>query len=51
MLWSHLQASAFQRTAADFAASGVGMDANDIADSVKQVYALRQQNMPAAQVG
>ncbi len=51
VLWAHLQASAFQRTAADFAMSGVGMDANDMADSIKQVYALRQQNMPAAQVG
>ncbi len=51
MVWTHLQASAFQRTAADFVSSGVGMDANDMADSVKQVYALRQQNMPAAQVG
>ncbi len=50
-VWEHLQASAFQRNAAEFATSDAGMDANDIADSVKRVHALRQENMPAAQVG
>ncbi len=50
-VWQHLQASAFQRTAAQFSTLDVGMDANDIDDSVKRVHALQQGNMPAAQIG
>ncbi|MCG1018573.1 anti-CBASS protein Acb1 family protein, partial [Mycetohabitans sp. B4] len=50
--WAHLQASTFQRSVADdFCAADVGMDANELENSVKRVATLRQENMPAAQVG
>ncbi|MCF7695274.1 MULTISPECIES: DUF1073 domain-containing protein [Mycetohabitans] len=50
--WAHLQASTFQRSVADdFSAAGAGMDANELENSVKRIAMLRQENMPAAQVG
>ncbi|MFZ1181661.1 MAG: hypothetical protein WAN92_09225 [Herbaspirillum sp.] len=51
-VWTHLQARTFQRSVTDdFRAADTGMDANELENNVKRVATLRQENMPAAQVG